>query len=1600
MAERQELNPADLAEQVWVEILWVRTRDDMERGIRNIAALLQGQSNATAARALDRLTVASKQHPLDEKHRRTFQYTKNTHGLLWDVYKLVSGDAGVDMGNFDEMEPSHWTRRLMEYYQRLHNIQTFKRLNGIESDQEAAFQYDVVVASNLTKDGKKSNLKLSVAKASVKTTSALHWDLFKGRADVVFFMPASYLRASWKYVTINGAGRKIRDKLVGFFEFPTVLCQFFHHSAATLQTLRLSNLRDVRYFCDGNIMTSYVQGDDAEGIVDLKYATLGMAFPKMSYFMLSGLFDLRSLAWKDVAMRRLKTVILEGLSNCPGQWDPATKSWMGLGFSVDFRELHTLTITGGQVPLLFVDCRKLKKLAFGSTTRTAPLGFPHYLGPSAFPIISQETPLEELILKDGYFKSIFAFHYMKDKSNWRPKFPKLVRLELINIDIHKSKTVREFSRMSYGDQGPRVLVWNNVRVVSYIMGGADFQEGESNPYVYKNPSVEETETILRRMINCNNLTIINDESAFKLQEVLKNNRVLQTLHIEDVPNAFLVMPEHTANGVISLTRPNLRFDDHAETILARRGNWIAGGKWAVAAQQVNPAPPPSGSPMNISVDSPGTGVDDEETKDMVLRELQRIGQCTGPIDYDARGNPTPAWMDVGDNVQQATQLLFWEETILRWMTRSIASDDLLLPHWEGLSMDFTFEAPSPTAEGGMAVRAMSRHVGANMFQTVMQYDDAERTLFHEIQFLPDDDVRQGYLTKFQDEVARREEEAMAAEEAMEQAQGMSKELEKGKEEEALRDPSEEAEEAIKVNRPAFLAALQSGTVGIQFRIRAGPRHEGWAFVSADPSQNTEEIGVGATTLTFDHTFTFTPFNGVRGYVMRPAGRGVFDVFYRDVTLGMWRKDGSGPRSGANAEDKVPTFEMGTLTISPEGTHRYYVDCQTIMTIIGVRCFQSMAFVSDHVLLQEDAFRRELKREGVYVGAALEEQLAKYMAMVSSPVELGAPLWIKEGEGTSFRVVANDVESTTLYLEVIDAIRMMMLAGMGQQDAPFSQFRAHASNYLMFVYFAGRAMGSALRGMRKAQGQISTNVFDRFQSIYQETWIPMMRWTTSQEPVILSFNMERAMDLFFNLVGIAELAKTKRKRRPPTVAGQDAEARADVLEQWKLQVFDLYGKLVTGIQIFMSPHMYELMYDDHGETYATLDEQFLQILQTYVVMDTGRQEDSQTKSGFRAVTASTAQKELDTKIAALFEMIQAFFDQVQEEVDDDAFDLMESPGQGKDEDEDEEEEEVSPVSPFNIPGLTFSTTTGSSGEVEIDTSIFDSPIDRAIMATLEHEVALSNARTEEERRVVDAAYVEDVGERVRHNAMLIAAETPAQFTTPVKSRRRAPPKEPHTAPMAEIAAAKRRTSVSPESLRSLKPSPPELVVRTVTSSGGVLQSDSKIDAMRRARLLRFEMGARETNQTQIPRPAPNVATPLRTKSGAPQKNIGLQNPRPLVVDLTTSPSPPRSTVKRLKMASPKSPSTRERRQQEETQRKREAQRKQEEDSTQLYDDQPPPGGGAFSFTVESKISRRCASIGCREKATNRCAKCKSVYYCGRKCQVKHYSEHRRECKLKQ
>ena len=59
--------------------------------------------------------------------------------------------------------------------------------------------------------------------------------------------------------------------------------------------------------------------------------------------------------------------------------------------------------------------------------------------------------------------------------------------------------------------------------------------------------------------------------------------------------------------------------------------------------------------------------------------------------------------------------------------------------------------------------------------------------------------------------------------------------------------------------------------------------------------------------------------------------------------------------------------------------------------------------------------------------------------------------------------------------------------------------------------------------------------------------------------------------------------------------------------------------------------------------------------------------------------------------------------------------------------------------------------------------------------------------------------------------------------------------------------------------------------------------------------------------------------------------------------------------------------------------------------------PPKGGGGLSFTADSKITRNCANVGCDLEATNRCAKCKSVYYCGRKCQVEHYANHRYECK---
>jgi hypothetical protein len=1579
MAEAQILSPEDLSEQIWALLKRVKKREHIQPTIAAIETLIRDNPSGTAARAFDRLTRAVKFRGQTAPNftgvadddiliQSEIRYTSNVAGLLWDLYKRVSGND-VPNVNFENAEPSHWTRVLMEHFQRLHNIQMYKRIKGLGDDVDEAQAYDQVVSANLAKDTAKSNLKLSVSLRRVSTVSSLHWDLFGGRTDedVYFFMPSTYLHAQWIRIRIDGAERND----VRFFEFPTVLSQFFVYSGRTLQTLELANLNDVQFVCDGNVMTSFVQGDEENGLVDIKYSTLGMAFPKMSSFKLLNLHSLACLTWDDVIPHKLLTIGLQGLSECNGVWDPVKLEWQDLTFSRMYKRLHTLMITGGHVSVVSVDCPKLTTLGIGSTKDTAPPGHLMFSGPTNFPILSSNMKLETLILRDGTFRSILPLHNATalgkglGHSGWKPIFPTLTELQLVNINVEDTVTLREFSRLNSGTKGPRIVVWDNVQVQVDFQGGAGFQDGDQDPVIYGDVSPEVTHTILRRMLHCTNLTIAREHGEIDLAHILMNNRKITTLQIVDVPNAKLVLPEHTANSVVSITRPDITFDSHSEVILQRRGAWRAGGTWVVASADVNPVSP-ARAPMHINVDLPGEGLDPEIARGMVIDEIQRIEGWLGPIDRDTHGNHTPRWVDpsIVDNDQLRTQFLSWEETVLRWFTRSMASDDLVLPFYEGISMDFTFGVGDEGAQ-----RTMSRHVGANMFQTVMNFDDESQGLFHDIAFLPDEDVLGGYVANHQQRLAEMEEEAEETRLANEQLIKQGATAEPIREPEPLKNPEMEAREAIEVNRPALLNALERGQAGIQFRIRAGPRHEGWAFVSADPGQNAEEVGVGATTLTFDHTFTFNPFDEElgRGYVMQETDHG-FDVMYRDVHL-------------SENDDAAFELPMGRLARTPEGTFRFSVGCQTLMALIGLRSLESMAFVSTEVILQENVIRKKLEQEGVLIGADLENMVKRLMVTLSSPQELGNPLWMTD-EGEAFKVIPTDFESTTLYQEVIDRLRVLMLGATVVQDEPFSQFRAHASNYLMLAYFMGRCMGNALTEIRANVEQvglsgnpaISQRILDRFTVIYEDTWLPMMSWTSNQGPVSLSFDMTRAADLFQNLKEIFALVQSMRKFKVPRVTDQSEADRKDVLENRRNDIFALYGKLVAGIQVLFDPHMYELMYDSYQKVYNTMMELLDVVLEAYMDLDDGGQADPSVKGGFRKVAQSTLSAALEGRIAELFQVIDAFFTQAFEEEEEEAFEMSE----GSPSDQSPEGRMPSP-SPPPSPGIVFSRSPSPMQE---------SPGDNFQDTLITQLALLSAAETEEERRALEERFLRDMQSRIMISDMLVVTESaaaPLEFVTPVRSKKKKKGVSKFIAPMADIVAEKRRASASPESLRNVESSPPEAFRRESTASGGVFQSEQPMSDARRAALLRREFGARLTGQTQLQ----NItgSEELRTIRGVSQAHIGVQSPPPLIVDRA---SPLRSTKKRAKVA-PASPlSTAQKKRAESTRRKRQEKTVQPQ-QLDFYRD-PKGGGGSFSTRTNAKV---CANCG--DRATNRCSLCKAVFYCGRECQTNHFLKHVRECK---
>ena len=104
MAEENvsNLSAEDLADRIW-NMIAIVGKSTLDTTIQQLRTLVLQVSPATAARAFDRLRVATQTiaflRDKDERVLRdVYQYTKTTHGIFWDVYKLLIGAPGLARG--------------------------------------------------------------------------------------------------------------------------------------------------------------------------------------------------------------------------------------------------------------------------------------------------------------------------------------------------------------------------------------------------------------------------------------------------------------------------------------------------------------------------------------------------------------------------------------------------------------------------------------------------------------------------------------------------------------------------------------------------------------------------------------------------------------------------------------------------------------------------------------------------------------------------------------------------------------------------------------------------------------------------------------------------------------------------------------------------------------------------------------------------------------------------------------------------------------------------------------------------------------------------------------------------------------------------------------------------------------------------------------------------------------------------------------------------------------------------------------------------------------------------------------------------------------
>lgn len=1641
MAEAQILNPEDLANQLYGLLIPVTT-DTSKDVIASLIRMLRKADNRMAGRALDLIRVgfSTETFQAQGEERPPYQYTKNFH-LVWEVvYRKFTRIN--DNSAFADVHPFHFVTLLMEFFHTKANIRLYARLNGITDPTEARKAYFEIVWRNLKIDTNNSKLVLEVAtRKNQKRISGLHWDLIGGEVgeDARFFIPPEYLREKWITVNINGVSKQSRKKgIIEFFEFPVVLSHFSHHSLDTLSILKLASIKEVQFVCDGNIKSHSSQGDDDP--VNVLYCTTGMGFPRLRTLVLSEM-PLECITFSDISSDTLTTlnIINLSLSSCEGIWNDTENVWEGLSLDRRFTKLSHVEVYGNAFMIDKATCPKLKHLEFGGHVMSGVPGDENrYFMASRFPLLSvdQEETLTTLIVRDCKLSSFETMHKIGEESQNIPRFSKLNIFKLSNLFLYEEKDLKTSRYITYGDKGPTLVEFNNVTVSVGFQGGADFI-GAADPHIPGPLSQRTVEMILRRMVRCTKLTILNMpevRSLFKVTQHMNNLDVLTIGNIGVEEGATISKEVATRLQYIHRTPVKdklrgVRFTPDIEVILHSKSKKNKRKKVDAkvsAGKVTSPARRPSNQIIIISDDDEDDlevmvqGPTQEETRSAQESLLRDFSRCLGSPNRGTQDALTRdvQWMhpDILTDTGWNGQLVAWEGACVDWISgkesdtifvEELVGEDQAIeqqPPEEGFDIGVSFPVIFNFGAMGSETRwlSMTEDTGVNPDEAyVTFYND---TFTYRTAFLSEDQLNEHYSAY--------------------QGDGPS--------------PEQRTKASLKA-RASLFSSIVGQSMNLELNLRRLPRHLGWILAGADVNveANIDQIGIPSVTDSAEFAITIGPYHKPgepgehfdKGYKLVPSQESatMFDIIYIDDNL---RQDMSSPADDNDNTNFV--FHLGGLELDYVGNtgvlegFTISIPCLSLMKIVGLQSLEILCFTTEEqnemitnasrlpqVADDEEDEDEEWQEGQDELELDLVQQAANRSGIEATPLDIkmrrdGVP----NDPPVRVRVVPNDATMYKVARGILSRTRNTVLGAMvetpvsdddesGWNDAELHESRHFTPSALILCYFVGRGMLEILNMPDIKRSPM----FGHFSIVYNAHWVPLMRWCTQAVPKSLGHTLD---------TGFQKHQDTERLMSIASGQWSGKQERQDRRET----SLKIYGRGFVALKNLVEI-MSELMEDTSSADWGIIDTEYKKAFALYltlfeIVLQNGDGDSSRTK---RSMTTATnkALKEIKT-----------FFESIWGSLEEQVEIMLENPSPGVAptilsfglqlaEEEEEDDVPTQPSSPAS-PGVSVVQKSSTQRAPTVTETVQDA------MGNWDAFVVKSTQQQKSPEQADTKIILHLVAQEEIPGLAISVVAPPSPFTTPqpkkTRRRRKAAPKKnvgagkvfshqtltaptdivPITPPptVHSTRATKRRAqkspTVSPEQLKS----PQSVSTKNKVLKRVKAQEDSPTSVMiqtpttpqERGRLVLAAIARRETVSKK---------SPVRSLGGIPQKYPGRAPPPVLLQDVTRR---TREDELRDKLIDARDREIDLLRQllaaktESEKEWVKKRRRDSPPDSPPLEFKKPPPdgGGGFFSTGTNAKI---CANCG--DEAESRCSKCKAVFYCGRECQRNHYAKHVHECK---